>query len=221
MQYKNIEEAIFLDRPNRFVAHVERNGVKETVHVVNTGRCKELLLPGTRVVLSRSDNKERKTQYDLIAVYKNNQGLINMDSMAPNKVVGEWLLEQKCSKIVPEFVYGGSRLDFMADEKGIPTLIEIKGCTLEKEGIGYFPDAPTERGVKHLRELIRARKEGWAAAIGFVIQMEGVRTVLPNDETHPEFGIVLNQARAAGVEVRGYLCSVRPDELKITEQVKL
>lgn len=221
MQYGHIEEARFIDRPNRFIAHVEKDGRTETVHVINTGRCRELLIPGARVILHRPGTPGRKTEYDLIAVYKNDEILINMDSMAPNRVVREWLEKQHCQEIRPEYTYGESRLDFMTVEQGRKTLLEVKGCTLEMDGIGYFPDAPTDRGVKHLRELIRARGEGWHAAVGFVIQMEGVRKVLPNRETHPEFAETMEMARKAGVEIRGYLCSVRPDELKIIEQVTL
>lgn len=221
MWYGQTEEARFIDRPNRFVAHVEKNGKIETVHVVNTGRCRELLIPGTRVILHRPGTPGRKTEYDLIAVYKNDEMLINMDSMAPNRAVREWLEEQNCEEIHPEYTYGESRLDFMTVEKGKKTLLEVKGCTLEVNGIGYFPDAPTVRGVKHLHELIRARREGWNAAVGFVIQMEGIRNVLPNRQTHPVFAEAMTLARQEGVEIRGYLCRIRPDEVKIIEQTVL
>ena len=221
MKYNDIRQARFMDRPNRFIAHVELQGKAETVHVVNTGRCRELLVPGARVILHRPGTPGRKTEYDLVAVYKNDTMLINMDSMAPNKVVREWLERQGCEEIHPEYTYGESRLDFMMVEQERKTLLEVKGCTLEVNGIGYFPDAPTIRGVKHLKELIRATSEGWHAAVGFVIQMEGIRSVLPNRETHPEFAETMQLARQAGVEIRGYLCSVRPEELKIIDQVRL
>ena len=220
MRYTDICEAVFLDRPNRFIAHVERDGVRETVHVVNTGRCRELLIPGTRVILNRPGTPGRKTEYDLIAVYKNNEMLINIDSMAPNKVVREWLESEGYRNIQPEYTYGESRLDFMIGQPDRKMLLEIKGCTLEIGGIGYFPDAPTDRGVKHLKELIRARKDGWDAAVGFVIQMEGIREVRPNIQTHPKFGAVLEEARENGVKVFCYLCSVTPQELKITEKIE-
>lgn len=218
MRYTDICEAVFLDRPNRFIAHVELDGEQKTVHVVNTGRCRELLIPGTRVLLNRPGTPGRKTEYDLVSVYKNNEMLINIDSMAPNKVAGEWLEKTGYDTIHPEFVYGDSRLDFMTEKEGRKRLLEIKGCTLEVDGIGYFPDAPTERGVKHLKELIRARKEGWDAAVGFVIQMEGVQEVRPNIRTHPEFGEVLNEARNNGVQVLAYLCRVCPETLDIVEE---
>lgn len=221
MRYTEICEAVFMDRPNRFVAHVELNGKQETVHVVNTGRCRELLIPGTRVLLNRPGTPGRKTEFDLVSVYKNNETLINIDSMAPNKVVKEWLEQSGYDKIHPEFVYGDSRLDFMTEKDGRKRLLEVKGCTLEIDGIGYFPDAPTVRGVKHLKELIRARNEGWDAAVGFVIQMEGVREVRPNNQTHPEFGEVLQEAKNNGVQVLGYLCEVHPETVRIKEEIIL
>ena len=153
MKYSNVVEARFINRPNRFIAHVELDGQIETVHVKNTGRCKELLLPGAKVILERSDNLTRKTRYDLIAVYKEPIGLINMDSQAPNKVVKEWLEGQDFDYVKPEYTYGKSRIDFYMEKQGKRYLMEVKGCTLEKEGIGYYPDAPTERGIKHLHEL--------------------------------------------------------------------
>ena len=162
MRYPDITEGKFIDRPNRFVAHVEINGHPETVHVKNTGRCRELLLPGSRVILNHSDNPNRKTAYDLVAVYKESLGLVNIDSQAPNQVMKEWLSAQGFDVIHPEYTYGNSRMDFYmermkaAQNTSERYLLEVKGCTLEKEGIGYFPDAPTLRGVKHLHELIKA-----------------------------------------------------------------
>ena len=157
MKYREIADGIFVDRPNRFIAHVEVNGAVETVHVKNTGRCKELLLPGTAVRLEVSDNPKRKTKYDLVAVHKQGLGWVNMDSQAPNKVVGEWFAKQGYDYIRPEFTYGKSRIDFYMEKGEQKYLMEVKGCTLEVDGIGYFPDAPTERGVKHLHELAQAQ----------------------------------------------------------------
>lgn len=164
MKYREIADGIFVDRPNRFIAHVEMNGAVETVHVKNTGRCKELLLPGTAVRLEVSDNPKRKTKYDLVAVHKQGLGWVNMDSQAPNKVVGEWLAKQGYDYIKPEFTYGKSRIDFYMEKGEQKYLMEVKGCTLEVDGIGYFPDAPTERGVKHLHELAQAQQAGYQGA---------------------------------------------------------
>lgn len=241
MRYEKIIKGIFKDRPNRFIAHVEIEGKLETVHVKNTGRCKELLIPGCTVILedfrNRSGYENRKTKFDLIAVYKNldqihplyknhNFLLINMDSQAPNKVVAEWLALQDYDFIKPEFTYGNSRVDFYMEKKTTASeeqkaatyqkfLMEVKGCTLEKNGIGYFPDAPTERGVKHLKELAAAVEHGYQCYLAFVIQVPGVKTVLPNIETHPEFGKALEEAKASGVEVLFLQCIVNEDELKI------
>lgn len=217
MKYKTVIKATFLDRPNRFIAHVLLDGAPETVHVKNTGRCGELLLPGAEVWLERSDNPARKTAYDLIAVRKKGGLLVNIDSQAPNQVVREWLEGQGCSRIVPEYAYGSSRIDFYLERDGARCLLEVKGCTLERDGIGYFPDAPTERGVKHLRELARAVEDGYRAAVAFVIQMDGVTEVRPNTETHPAFGDALRAARAAGVEVLFLPCHVEPDALTVLE----
>lgn len=219
MKYKNICRATFLRRPNRFIAIVSIDGAEETVHVKNTGRCKELLLPGVTVILEKADNPDRKTGYDLIAVYKENLGWVNIDSQAPNKVVAEWLEKQGYTYIRPEYKYGNSRIDFYmeGEEK---YLMEVKGCTLEMEGIGYFPDAPTERGVKHLRELAKANKDGYQAMAAFVIQMEGIREVRPNVATHPEFGQALEEAGAAGVKVLFLCCKVTEDTLEIVECIE-
>ena len=220
MQYPNITKAIFIDRPNRFIAHVTVDGHDETVHVKNTGRCKELLIPGCTVYLTASENPSRKTRYDLVAVIKNNGLLLNIDSQAPNKVVAEWLAEQNYEVVKPEFTYGDSRIDFYMEKKRSrgkveKYLMEVKGCTLERSGIGYFPDAPTERGVKHIHELIKAKKEGYHAILAFVIQMEGISQVRPNIETHPEFGDAMEEAKVAGVEVWFFQCHVEPDSLRI------
>lgn len=215
MKYRKIVNGKFIDRPNRFIAHVEIDGVVNTVHVKNTGRCKELLLPETEVRLEESDNPNRKTLYDIVAVNKKGFGWINMDSQAPNKVVKEWLEGKDYDYIKPEHKYGDSRIDFYMKKGDVEYLMEVKGCTLEKNGIGYFPDAPTERGVKHLKELTKAQKLGYQCAVAFVVQMEGVTEVRPNIETHPEFGEVLEVAQKAGVKVILYMCQVGSDTLEI------
>lgn len=215
MRYENITRAVFLKRPNRFIAEVDVEGHKETVHVKNTGRCKELLIPGCEVWITASDSPGRKTKYDLIAVRKDNGILFNIDSQAPNEVVKEWLETQDYDKIVPEYTYGDSRIDFYMESAGEKYLLEVKGCTLEIDGIGYFPDAPTERGVKHLRELVRAVKNGYKAILAFVIQMDGVSEVRANVDTHAGFGVALEEAKEAGVEVLFLKCHVEPDSLVI------
>ena len=224
MVYQNIVAGRFVDRPNRFVAHVEINGVVETVHVKNTGRCRELLLPGVKVILEIADNPQRKTKYDLIAVYKQGFGLINMDSQAPNKVVAEWLAGQGYDVVKPEYKYGSSRIDFYMEKFRLDDggqevseryLMEVKGCTLEIDGIGYFPDAPTERGIKHLKELAGAAGQGYHCIMAYVIQMEGINEVRPNITTHPAYGKAVEEAIAAGVKVL-YLCTeVKENELRI------
>ena len=216
MKYTNIVHGRFHSRPNRFIAKVYIHDVLETVHVKNTGRCKELLLPNSEVILEVSDNPNRKTKYDLIAVYKKNFGLINMDSQAPNKVVFEWLKKQDYTFIKPEYTYGNSRVDFYMEKGDEKYLLEVKGCTLEIDGIGYFPDAPTTRGIKHLKELAKASFEGYHCMVAFVIQMEGITEVRPNVTTHAEFGVALNEAIAAGVEVLHLQCKVSEDEFWIT-----
>lgn len=213
MQYENITKALFISRPNRFIAEVEIDGKPETVHVKNTGRCKELLLPGCEVWLTAPGTPNRKTKYDLVAVKKSNGMLINMDSQAPNKVVKEWLAKQNYDKIVPEYTYGASRIDFYMERGKERYLMEVKGCTLEVDGVGYFPDAPTERGIKHLRELMKAVEDGYHAILLFVIQMDEVREVRANVATHPEFGIALEEAKKAGVEVKFLTCHVEPNLL--------
>lgn len=213
MRYSKTVEGLFIERPNRFIAKVEVGGKVETVHVKNTGRCKELLVLGSKVILEVSDNPKRKTQYDLIAVWKDNLGWVNIDSQAPNKIVKEWLNKRDYDYIKPEYKYGDSRIDFYMEKNGERYLMEVKGCTLEIDGIGYFPDAPTQRGVKHLRELIRARSEGFNCMVTFVIQMAGITEVRPNLDTHPEFGAVLSEARKAGVEVVCLPCKLEEDRI--------
>lgn len=215
MKYNNITRAIFLDRPNRFIANVDIEGQIETVHVKNTGRCKELLIPGCEVWLNAPGTPGRKTKYDLVAVRKDSGILFNIDSQAPNKVVNEWLQGQDYDTVVPEYTYGDSRIDFYMTRGEEQFLMEVKGCTLEVDGIGYFPDAPTKRGVKHLRELTKATKDGYKAMLAFVIQMDGVSEVRPNIKTHPEFGAALAEAKATGVEVLFLKCHVEPDSLEI------
>lgn len=215
MRYREIIEGRFIDRPNRFIAHVLINGVEETVHVKNTGRCRELLIPNAEVRLAVSDNPNRKTKYDLVAVYKEKLGWVNIDSQAPNKVVQEWLETQDYTMVKPEYVYGDSRIDFYMVKDQQEYLMEVKGCTLEIDGIGYFPDAPTERGVKHLKELTKARTLGYECIIAFVIQMEGVSEVRPYISMQPEFGEALEEAKAAGVKVLFLQCEVGRDTLQI------
>ena len=217
MKYENITRAVFIKRPNRFIAEVEVDGHRETVHVKNTGRCRELLIPGCEVWLTAPGTPNRKTLYDLVAVRKENGILFNIDSQAPNMVVKEWLTGQDYEKVVPEYRYGDSRIDVYMERGGERYLMEVKGCTLEVDGIGYFPDAPTERGVKHLRELAAAAKKGYKAMLAFVIQMDGVSEVRANIDTHAEFGIALDEAQAAGVEILYLKCHVEPDSLVIVE----
>lgn len=215
MKYRKIVDGKFIDRPNRFIAHVEIDGKTETVHVKNTGRCRELLLPGAAVRLEVSDNPTRKTLYDLIAVYKEKIGWINIDSQAPNKVVKEWLETQDYDLVRPEYTYGDSRIDFYMEKGNQKYLMEVKGCTLEIDGIGYFPDAPTKRGVKHLRELAGARKAGYECMVAFVIQMEGITEVRPYICMQPEFGTAWQEAVDAGVEILFLPCRVGRDSLDI------
>ena len=215
MVYDNITKAVFVKRPNRFIAEVDIDGRRETVHVKNTGRCKEILIPGCEVWLTAPGTPDRKTKYDLIAVRKDNGILFNIDSQAPNKVVKEWLALQDYDTVVPEYTYGDSRIDFYMERENERYLMEVKGCTLEINGVGYFPDAPTERGVKHIRELIKAKEAGFHAILAFVIQMDVVAEVKANVVTHPEFGIALEDARKAGVEIRFIRCHVEPDSLTV------
>lgn len=223
MKYENTRSAKFLERLNRFSALVEIEGILETVHVKNTGRCRELLQPGKIVVLQRARNPARKTQYDLISVYKDGLGWVNIDSQAPNQVVQEWLESGRSifgtlDFIKPEFTYGNSRVDFYLECGQRHILMEVKGCTLEVDGIGYFPDAPTQRGIKHLRELAKAVGEGFECFVAFVIAMPGVTQVLPNVQTHPEFAAALSEAIAAGVRVLCLPCEVGMDEINVVNK---
>ena len=222
MHYSNIQRAIFLRRPNRFIAHIEVDGREEVCHVKNTGRCRELLTDRATIYVEHHDNPKRKTKYSLIAVEKGDL-LINMDSRAPNKVVGEWLLEKesfgKVKLLKPECTYGSSRFDFYLETEAEKIFIEVKGVTLEEDGIVRFPDAPTERGIKHLEGLCACVEAGYKAAVIFVVQMEGMQHFEPNDKTHPQFGEALRQARKAGVEVLVYECKVTPSSLEITKSI--
>ncbi|MBE6997277.1 MAG: DNA/RNA nuclease SfsA [Ruminococcaceae bacterium] len=215
MTYDNITAGKFIARLNRFAAEVEADGRRETVHVKNTGRCRELLVPGAEVWLTASDNPARKTRYDLVAVRKSNGVLYNIDSQAPNKAAYEWLETQGFDRILPEYTYGASRIDFYMERGTQRYLMEVKGCTLEIGGVGYFPDAPTERGIKHLRELMSAAAAGYYAYLAFVIQMDGVTEVRANVQTHPAFGAALEAAKSAGVQVLFLPCHVEPDRLEI------
>lgn len=223
MRYGQVIEACFLERTNRFIARVRIPGREEpeTVHVKNTGRCRELLLPEARVVLAVSDNPKRKTRCDLIGVYKEGTGYINMDSQAPNQMVKEWiqgpgnLLFPNVTYMKPEYTFGASRMDFYLEDGKDRILMEVKGVTLERDGIGYFPDAPTERGVRHLKELAAAAALGYRCYIAFVIQIPGVKVVLPNMQTHPQFAEALREAEAAGVDVLYLGCRMSPEEVTI------
>ena len=224
MQYGKILPARFLSRPNRFVARVEAEGEELVCHVKNTGRCRELLVPGATVWLEESPNPSRKTKFDLIAVEKGDR-LINMDAQAPNKVFGEWVaaggFREGLTLLRPETTYGSSRFDFYWESSKSRGFVEVKGVTLEEDGIVRFPDAPTLRGVKHLDELVKAREAGYEAAVCFVIQMEDVRWFAPNDETHPEFGQALRRAAQAGVEILAMDCAVTPQSLTMGNPVPI
>ncbi|MDE6996689.1 MAG: DNA/RNA nuclease SfsA [Oscillospiraceae bacterium] len=222
MRYSSIAKGRFLARPNRFIAHVDLEGRTEVCHVKNTGRCRELLTPGAAVYLERSGNPARKTKYDLIAVEKGDL-LINMDAQAPNKVFGEWAAAGKflpgLTLIRPEFTWEDSRFDFMLEDAQGRVFVEVKGVTLEEDGEVRFPDAPTERGVKHLRGLQRAAAQEYRAAVFFVVQMKGVTRFRPNDKTHPAFGAALREAAGNGVGVYAYDCAVTPDSLELDAPV--
>lgn len=224
MKYKRITEGRFISRANRFIATVEMEGVPTTVHVKNTGRCRELLVPGTTVYLAVSDNPSRKTKYDLIAVDKNGL-LINMDSQIPNDIAAEWLpgsgLFSPDAIIRREVTCGQSRFDFMICEYGKTSYLEVKGVTLETDGVARFPDAPTERGAKHLRELTALAKQGIGAYVLFVIQMKQIRELHPNDTMDPAFGTALREAAQAGVMIRAVDCIVTPESITADREVKI
>lgn len=222
MRYSNIQKAVFLARPNRFIAHVELEGERVVAHVKNTGRCRELLVPGATVYLQKADNPARKTPYDLVMVEKGKL-LINMDSSAPNKLFQEWAesgaFVPGLTLLRPETTFGASRFDFYWEAGERKGFVEVKGCTLENEGRARFPDAPTERGVKHLEELVRAKETGYEAAVCFVLQMAPMKDFSPNDDTHPAFGDALRRAKAARVEVLAMECRVAPSEVTIWRPV--
>jgi len=225
--YKNVISAVFTERINRFIGSVKVDGIVETVHIKNTGRCKELLLPDSTVYLSKSDNPKRKTKYDLIAVEKKLTNgkvlLINMDSQAPNVAVGKWLNEGnlfgKDTKIRAEVQKGNSRFDFYAENGCRRAFIEVKGVTLENDGIAMFPDAPTERGVKHIKELAECVKEGYEAYIIFVIQMKGISLFMPNTNMHKEFAEALETANECGVKILAFDCIITPDTMAIDKPI--
>ena len=219
IHYENTVPAIFVRRVNRFVAEVLIDGNTEKVHVKNTGRLKELLMPKAKVILQRAADSNRKTAYDLISVYKPGLKWVNIDSLAPNELMKQYLMSLDYDVVKPEYTYGDSRFDFCMERRGEKYLTEVKGCTLAadtRRGIGLFPDAPTERGVKHLDELAAAAKEGYHCQIAFVIQMNGIHMVFPNNDTQPEFGQALTRAAKAGVQVACYGCHVEADSIKIT-----
>ena len=222
MRYKETEKAVFLKRPNRFIAEVEIQGKRETVHVKNTGRCKELLIPGTEVILEKSGNPNRKTKYDLICVNKQGR-LINMDSQIPNKAAEEWIrkggLFPEEVSIRPEKKYGNSRFDLYVESPVRRAFVEVKGVTLEEDNVVRFPDAPTVRGIKHVEELIHCMEEGYEAYLLLVIQMKGVKKFMPNCDTQPEFGQALIKAEKAGVKIIARDCLVTEDTIEIQEEV--
>lgn len=222
MRYVNIRKGSFIERPNRFIAYIDIEGKKETVHVKNTGRCAELLVPGAPVYVQETDNPARKTRWDLIAVEKGKR-MVNMDSQIPNKLVEEWLREgnlfEEITRIRPEYTYGRSRFDLYVEADGKKVFIEVKGVTLEEDGVVRFPDAPSERAVKHVEELKSAVREGYEAYVFFVVQMKGVRYFTPNMDTHPAFGEALFRASKAGVHILAYDCETGKDYIHIEDEV--
>lgn len=222
MTYHNIKRGIFLERPNRFIARVEIDGEIHSCHVKNTGRCRELLIPGATVYLQGDDKPTRKTAYDLISVYKGER-LINLDSQAPNAVFGEFAprLFGGDALIRREYTYKSSRFDFYIETGERKILVEVKGVTLEEGGVVSFPDAPTQRGLKHVRELIDAQQNGYEGYLFFVVQMRGVKYFTPNDRTQPDFGKALKEARAAGVKLLAYDCIVHSEQINISDFVEI
>ncbi len=229
MTYKSIITGRFLVRLNRFVGQVDIDGQVETVHIKNTGRCKELLVPGNIVYLATAENPSRKTKYDLIAVEKDSSKspptTVNVDSQIPNAVAAEWLpasgLFSQNATIRREVTYGRSRFDLYIEDGDRKAFMEVKGVTLEQDGVALFPDAPTERGVKHINELIDCKQAGYEAYILFVIQMKCVHTFCPNDYTHPAFGDALRKAANAGVQILAVDCNVAPDQITIDHPVNI
>jgi sugar fermentation stimulation protein A len=222
--YRNIKQAIFIDRPNRFIANIEVDGRIEVSHVKNTGRCRELLIPGIPVYVQEFDGTARKTRYDLISVYKQDR-LINIDSQVPNKIFHEWLRKGKLfddiTLIKPEARYKNSRFDFYVETEAEKIFIEVKGVTLEDNNVVLFPDAPTERGVKHINELMECVEEGYKAYVIFVIQMKGIEYFTPNAVTHKEFADTLKSAESKGVGILAFDCHVGEDSIEISERVEV
>ena len=228
MKYQNVIKAKFIARPNRFIAFCEIDGKRETVHVKNTGRCRELLVPNVTVYLAVSDNPERKTKYDLIAVEKESSRgniMINMDSQAPNAAAYEWISSGGYfgggATVRREVTYGKSRFDLYVEQGERRAFVEVKGVTLENDGVASFPDAPTERGIKHVNELVAAMQDGYEAYILFVIQMKGIHSFKPNDETHKAFGDALRHAAESGVKILAYDCVITPDEMIVDAPVEV
>lgn len=223
MKYTRVITGTFIDRPNRFIAKVEVDGKVETVHVKNTGRCREILVPGTKVVLFDSQNPERKTRYDLIAAYKGDI-LINIDSQAPNKAFQEFIplcgVFGKDPQVHPEYTHGDSRFDFYIEDGERRCFAEVKGVTLENDGVCSFPDAPTERGLKHLKGLVDAHEQGFEAYVVFIVQMRPMRYFTPNYATHEEFGEYLEYASKNGVNILVYDCLVEPDSMTVNEPME-
>lgn len=224
MKYINIRDGIFIERINRFIAHVDINGKIEICHVKNTGRCKEILIKGSKVFVQEFDSKYRKTKFDLISVYKGEK-LINIDSQVPNKMFYEWVnsgnLFSNVKILKNEVFYKNSRFDFYVEYGDKKAFIEIKGVTLENNGAVLFPDAPTSRGVKHLNELIDAKKEGYEAYVIFIIQMNGVKYFIPNYDTHKEFGDVLSVCKSIGVNILAFDSIVSKDEIYISKNIEV
>ena len=224
MKYHNVEKAVFLERPNRFIAYVKLHGKRERVHVKNTGRCAELLKEHATVYLEKSEKQDRKTAYDLVAVEKNGR-LINMDSQAPNRAVEEWLLTKQLfpdlTFLRPETVYGSSRFDFYLEAGGKKVFLEVKGVTLEQDNVVQFPDAPSERALKHVEELIAAKAEGYEVYVLFVVQMQDVSHFTPNRKTQAAFADALIRAKQAGVHIIAYDCLVEPDGMVINQPVQV
>ena len=224
MKYHDIIEGVFIERPNRFIAKVAINGEEKICHVKNTGRCRELLTAGTRIFLEHSADKTRKTEYDLVTVEKDGV-LFNIDSQAPNKVFGEWISTSgffgNVTLVRPERFFGNSRFDFYIEADGRAIFVEVKGVTLERDGVLLFPDAPTERGVKHLRELVEAKKQGYDAHVFFIIQTDKCKYFTPNTQTDPLFANELRNAADAGVGIYALTCNVTPDSLSINDFAKV
>jgi len=224
MKYSNIKEARFISRPNRFIANIEMDGKIQVCHVKNTGRCKELLVPNATVFVQESDNRHRKTKYDLISVYKGNR-LVNVDSQIPNKVFEEWVRAENIfhniSLIKAEATYKNSRFDFYIEADGKKVFVEVKGVTLEIDGVALFPDAPTERGVKHIKELCKCLDDGYEAYLVFIIQMKNVKYFAPNAETHKEFAETLKTAKKKGVNMIAVDCEVTKNSIVAKDYVEV